>query len=349
MSEVVMQSSLNGFVSVKGIPEEFVFKQAPSTSSSTHSPAQGHLSMSSSVLSAELHNQKLQSNNSISLQSLEPLLKCNWNSDILAENWAFLFEELQEIGWDRIEELSADLSYLTIHSTCGQHIMQGIIPSAYPEAPVRIETYLPIPFTKLAKKLKECVEAWDVQLEQLRPFFCYMQELDNTALILDPQTPQPQHIHRRLLLENQVFLEVTVSPTSSHSPPHCRFIGPSNLCAVMSSRLSQLYQGWDSSRNLLENIELLLEERVRRRGSETLNAPQLSSTVSDAVECVVCYSFHSDTGELPDLVCDHCLQAMHHSCVYMWLKGLASSRHSMQLMCGDCPYCTKPISCRVPV
>ena len=47
---------------------------------------------------------------------------------------------------------------------------------------------------------------------------------------------------------------------------------------------------------------------------------------------------------LPDTSCESCGQHFHAQCIGEWLQALPSSRRSFNVIFGNCPYCTAPIS-----
>lgn len=274
-------------------------------------------------------------------------------SPLLLDGWRELVRDLQQVGWDSVVSVCAELRLVSVRERCGDtdHLLHLTVPEGYPRHRPHYEATLPLPLALTAPSVAGCVTQWRALVQQLRPFWSVLEELDDTATVLDPPDPQPHHTHRRILLANSVSVHLVLSPQAPSSAPQCQLIGPSPLTAPLLARLTEHYQEWDPDRSIVSNLEQLLLEKVVRRGAPGAAAAGLSSNedavgVSEA-DCVVCYSLHCGT-ELPDTVCDHCHQHMHLSCLYEWLSGLTNSRQSMQFICGDCPYCTKPISCKVP-
>uniref|UniRef100_A0A9L0J2V7 FA complementation group L n=1 Tax=Equus asinus TaxID=9793 RepID=A0A9L0J2V7_EQUAS len=65
-------------------------------------------------------------------------------------------------------------------------------------------------------------------------------------------------------------------------------------------------------------------------------------------DCGICYAYQLD-GAIPDQVCDNsqCGQPFHQICLYEWLRGLLTSRQSFNIIFGECPYCSKPITLKM--
>ncbi|EPQ19159.1 E3 ubiquitin-protein ligase FANCL, partial [Myotis brandtii] len=67
-----------------------------------------------------------------------------------------------------------------------------------------------------------------------------------------------------------------------------------------------------------------------------------------SMDCGICYAYQLD-GAIPDQVCDYsqCGQPFHQICLYEWLRGLQTSRQSFNILFGECPYCSKPITLKM--
>ncbi|XP_035770804.1 E3 ubiquitin-protein ligase FANCL-like [Neolamprologus brichardi] len=66
------------------------------------------------------------------------------------------------------------------------------------------------------------------------------------------------------------------------------------------------------------------------------------------LECGICYSYRLEAA-IPDQVCNdpRCGQPFHQTCLYEWLRALHSSRQSFNIVFGECPYCSKPITVKM--
>uniref|UniRef100_A0A2P2I6H8 E3 ubiquitin-protein ligase FANCL-like n=1 Tax=Hirondellea gigas TaxID=1518452 RepID=A0A2P2I6H8_9CRUS len=355
-------ASFNGFLLLQGIEQE-VELRVP------HFPhSRGAILYSPNfALSAKLHTaqqhlyQAAEECGTLTtfLKKVQQILSDDDHKDIAQDEgvpdwWLCLLRDLEGIGWHNISSVSTELRRVTVKAVVAEreHLLHVSIQPGYPYTKPSYEASLPVTLNPTNTTLCGSVDAWWQQLGELQQFWDVMAELDGTAAVLDPATPQLHHTHRRILLSNQVSVHLVVSPFSPHSPPQCQMIGSSHLTAPLLTLLTQRYHEWDSERSIVGNLEQLLQVTVVRRGSGRRTAPDHSDSddsddeMSDA-GCVICFSLHYGT-ELPDSICEHCHQAMHLTCLYTWLSGLSHSRQSMQFICGDCPCCKKPISCKVP-
>ena len=66
------------------------------------------------------------------------------------------------------------------------------------------------------------------------------------------------------------------------------------------------------------------------------------------VEHVAAQEPEAPQGLVPDCYCDNakCARGFHGSCLVEWLRGLPTTRHTLDTMFGSCPYCAEPISVR---
>uniref|UniRef100_A0A9L0T8E0 FA complementation group L n=1 Tax=Equus caballus TaxID=9796 RepID=A0A9L0T8E0_HORSE len=100
--------------------------------------------------------------------------------------------------------------------------------------------------------------------------------------------------------------------------------------------------GWDKDpeNSLLQNLRDVLEIDFPARA--ILEKSDFSR------DCGICYAYQLD-GAIPDQVCDNsqCGQPFHQICLYEWLRGLLTSRQSFNIIFGECPYCSKPITLKM--
>lgn len=96
----------------------------------------------------------------------------------------------------------------------------------------------------------------------------------------------------------------------------------------------------DPENSLLQNLKDVLEIDFPAR--TVLEKSDFS------MDCGICYARHLN-GAIPDQVCNNpqCGQLFHQMCLYEWLRGLSSSRQSFNVLFGECPYCSKPITLKM--
>ncbi|XP_076047384.1 E3 ubiquitin-protein ligase FANCL-like [Oratosquilla oratoria] len=175
-----------------------------------------------------------------------------------------------------------------------------------------------------------------------------LDELDETARILDPINPTRKRTKRRILLSNFVTVQIAVSVQHPRSLPQCQFLGASQPTRPLIATLTEKYQEWDTDRSIVNNLESILGVTVVRKSSKQLDGSDDEEEEDwGGGECVVCYSLHLQD-KLPERTCDQCHKSFHLECLYEWLRGLPTSRQRINLIFGECPYCTKAKSCKIP-
>ncbi|XP_050698528.1 E3 ubiquitin-protein ligase FANCL-like isoform X2 [Eriocheir sinensis] len=266
----------------------------------------------------------------------EPLVRC-------------LLVHLEALGWSRVQQVTPDFTSFTLRTKDTQgrvHLLQVRAGDGYPREEPQVEADLPDGLEydyDQGEGVLGVVRAWEARVAALQDFWDAMDEIDSEAVVLDPPRPQRRHTFRRLLLGNLVNVQVSLSPDQPRRLPQWHLFGPSKLTGPMGTRLTRTYEEWDPERSVVENLEHILGEEVVRRdsGGGSGGVEELG------VECSVCYELHFDD-KLPDQTCEHCCKAFHTVCVYEWLSTLTSSRQTMNMISGECPYCSKNISCKIP-
>ncbi|XP_042235429.1 E3 ubiquitin-protein ligase FANCL-like isoform X2 [Homarus americanus] len=257
-----------------------------------------------------------------------------------------LLSHLEAIGWSKVTNVSSNFSTITFETRDEKersHILMVNVKAGYPQEEPVVKADLPVEleFSWSPVEGLSCIlTAWQELLASLQAFWDVLDELDEAVLVLDPPSPARRHTTRRILLRNHVSVQLTVSLVHPHSLPQCHLLGTSRLVDPLNIRLTEKYEEWDPERSIVRNLEAILGVSVVR--SKTGGQAEEWSA-----ECAVCYCLHIEES-LPDLTCDHCSQAFHVQCLYEWLCGLTNSRQSMNVIFGECPYCTQLISCKVP-
>ncbi|XP_037804327.1 E3 ubiquitin-protein ligase FANCL-like [Penaeus monodon] len=262
-----------------------------------------------------------------------------------------LLSHIEAIGWSKVSQVSTDFSMIYLETKDERerlHSLRVKIQSGYPSVEPVVEADLPVDIDitwNTSEGLSCIMSAWEEKLSTLQELWDALDELDETALVLDPPNPTRKHTSRRILLSNHVSVQLTVSIAHPRSLPQCHLLGSSHLTAPLNARLTNNYDEWDPERSIVSNLEIVLGVDVVKSMSRESGEDAGGSDWS--AECAVCYCLHLE-GALPDLTCDHCSQAFHVQCLYEWLCSVPNSRQSMNFIFGECPYCTQLISCKVP-
>ncbi|XP_066990065.1 E3 ubiquitin-protein ligase FANCL isoform X1 [Macrobrachium rosenbergii] len=259
-----------------------------------------------------------------------------------------ILSQLEDIGWPKVFEIPSDFAYITLQESDVKGRLHKIkigIPPGYPEEEPTVDVDLPREFQfswNSVGGLPLIFAAFKDQLSSVQQFWDVLDDLDETAVVLDPQHPERRHKTRRIFLSNHVNVQLTVSVEHPCNLPQFHFFGPSSLTTPLNNCLTEKYQDWDPEQSIVNNIERILGVEVVKRSAQSGGGNE-----EWGAECAVCYSLLLD-GCHPDLTCDHCSQSFHLNCLYEWLHGLPNSRQSMKFIFGDCPYCSRLISCKVP-
>ncbi|XP_060268147.1 E3 ubiquitin-protein ligase FANCL isoform X8 [Ovis aries] len=171
-------------------------------------------------------------------------------------------------------------------------------------------------------------------LESLKTFWDVMDEIDEKTWVLEPEKPTRSATARRIVLGNNISINIEVDPRHPTMLPECCFLGADHVVKPLGIRLSRNIHLWDPENSLLQNLKNVLEIDFPARA--------ILEKSDFSMDCGICYAYQLD-GAIPDQVCDNsqCGQSFHYICLYEWLRGLLTSRQSFNIMFGECPYCSK--------
>lgn len=255
-----------------------------------------------------------------------------------------LLQQLEDCGWDKVRCVDTELSKLQLNAidSCDrEHCLHITIPSEFPNASPTYQLDIPGEFTyswTSNSTLKDLYEKFESCLASYGLFWDCMDEIDNHTWVLEPEKPNRSDCKRRIVLAPTTSLLIIVNPAAPTAVPVCNFLGPERVVEPLRKKLNSNIRRWDENDSLLFNLKSLLE----------IDFPSPSSTAKEdfCVECGICYAYQLEN-EFPDILCgdENCSQPFHHTCLYEWLKTLSTTRHSFNTVFGECPYCSKPISC----
>ncbi|KAG8545856.1 hypothetical protein GDO81_020195, partial [Engystomops pustulosus] len=177
-------------------------------------------------------------------------------------------------------------------------------------------------------------------LESLKGFWDTLDEIDTKTWVLEPEKPTRSATMRRIAIGNNVSITIDLDPRHPNMLPECYFLGADHVVQPLKDKLNSNVHLWDPDVGLLQNLKDILE----------IDFPSKSDLKKSdfTMDCGICYAYRLDSA-IPDQVCDdpHCAQPFHQACLYEWLNGLPSSRQSFNIIYGECPYCTKPITLKL--
>ncbi|XP_014646974.1 PREDICTED: E3 ubiquitin-protein ligase FANCL isoform X2 [Ceratotherium simum simum] len=177
-------------------------------------------------------------------------------------------------------------------------------------------------------------------LESLKAFWDVMDEIDEKTWVLEPEKPTRSATSRRIALGNNASINIEVDPMHPTMLPECCFLGADHVVKPLGIKLSRNIHLWDPENSLLQNLKDVLEIDFPARA--------ILEKSDFSMDCGICYAYQLD-GAIPDQVCDNsqCGQPFHQICLYEWLRGLLTSRQSFNIIFGECPYCSKPITLKM--
>lgn len=263
------------------------------------------------------------------------------------ENLQRIISDLQECGWDNVEYVSEPANEIHMNHTDAvgrDHSLRISIPQAFPsEAPV-CESSLPVqydpPWQKDRRTIKCIYDDFVDKIKDLQPFWNTMDDLDARVWVLDPPKPRVSDCYRRISMGNNMSVVVIINPEAPRALPKMEFTGPEKLVTKLCGSLEKNARKWEMLKSVCENLESVLECEI----------PSKSTTTMEEIDCAcgICYSFLLENA-VPEKVCDNssCSKPFHEGCIYEWMRSLPTVRQNFNMLFGECPYCSEPMSCKI--
>nr|XP_048291348.1 E3 ubiquitin-protein ligase FANCL isoform X2 [Myodes glareolus] len=259
-----------------------------------------------------------------------------------------LLNEIGAVGWDKL--VCVDTSFSTIKfkaedASGRKHLITVKLKAKYPVEPPECVVDFPVPFSLSWTPQSSLVNVHSqflAALDSLKAFWDVMDEIDEKTWVLEPEKPPRSATARRIALGHNVSINIEVDPRHPTMLPEFCFLGADHVIKPLGIKMSGNIHLWDPENSLLQNLKDVLEIDFPAR--TVLEGSDFS------MDCGICYAHHLN-GAIPDQVCDNpqCGQPFHQMCLYEWLRGLSTSRQSFNVLFGDCPYCSKPITLKMSV
>ncbi|XP_004867304.1 E3 ubiquitin-protein ligase FANCL isoform X2 [Heterocephalus glaber] len=260
--------------------------------------------------------------------------------------YSVLIEEIGTLGWDKLVYVDTCFSTIKVKaedSSGREHLITVKLKAKHPAESPDCFVDFPVPFSVSWTPQSSLISIHSqflAALESLKAFWDVMDEIDEKTWVLEPQKPTRSATARRIALGNNASINVEVDPRHPTMLPECCFLGADHVVKPLGIKLSRNMHLWDPEYSLLQNLKDVLEIDFPTR--------TILEKSDFTMDCGICYAYQLD-GAIPDQVCNNsqCGQPFHKICLYEWLRGLLTSRQSFNIIFGECPYCSKPITLKM--
>lgn len=260
--------------------------------------------------------------------------------------YSVLIEDIETLGWDKIVYVDACFSTIKLKAEDAsgrEHLITVKLKAKHPADSPDCFVDFPVPFSVSWTPQSSLISIHSqflTALESLKAFWDVMDEIDEKTWVLEPQKPTRSATARRIALGNNASINIEVDPRHPTMLPECCFLGADHVVKPLGIKLSKNMHLWDPEYSLLRNLKDVLEIDFPAR--------TILEKSDFTMDCGICYAYQLD-GAIPDQVCNNsqCGQPFHKICLYEWLRGLLTSRQSFNIIFGECPYCSKPITLKM--
>ncbi|KAL3269230.1 hypothetical protein HHI36_008311 [Cryptolaemus montrouzieri] len=157
-----------------------------------------------------------------------------------------------------------------------------------------------------------------------------MDIIDANSYVIDPSDRLRKYNFRRIWLQENVCVIITIDPFSVNTCPHFAFLGPDRLVNEFRSELNKNLEEWNNSGDIFcEILQVLGIEKFP--GKSYMSEHCTTELLKEDSDCSIC--FCSDlNGKLPEIVCNNkcCENFYHKDCLYEWLLSINSKKFLMR-------------------
>ncbi|KAF3708528.1 E3 ubiquitin-protein ligase FANCL [Channa argus] len=236
-----------------------------------------------------------------------------------------LISEIETLGWDKLLFIDTEFRTLRLKaedSSGREHTLTIKLKSKHPgEAPECLAD-LPVPLAITwtpQSTLQQLHNQFLLVLESLTEFWNVLDEIDSQTWILEPEKPSRADTTRRIAIENNVSIKVEVDPRHPKMLPECFLLGAEHAKSLAVKENSTRRLRW--TKHAKKGFDFY---------AFTLTTAVAKGITNFSTECGICYSYRLEAA-IPD----------------QWLRALPSSRQSFNIVFGECPYCSKPITVKM--
>lgn len=196
-----------------------------------------------------------------------------------------------------------------------------------------------------SSNLKELFNIFLAHIEELQSFFEFMDVIDHNCIVIDPKHLRKLN-YRRILIQKNFSVIITVDPFNMNSCPTFAFVGSDELVDEFQLRIQENLENWDNHGHLFEQLLIILGLERFPKELNTSDSQNNSMLRTDD-DCSICFSTDLN-GNVPDVVCDNrcCSSIYHRNCLFEWFSSI-DSRKCFNNIQGPCPNCERTISCPI--
>ncbi|MCO5560407.1 hypothetical protein L7F22_014022 [Adiantum nelumboides] len=267
-------------------------------------------------------------------------------------------QEIDTVGWSCVANATSDLTQLKFRIFDGagrEHIIEVSMAIGYPTIPPDATADLPCAVELCWNEgatIRTLLDQYKDAILRYQDFWTVMEDLDKMFRIIEPEHPSRSNTFRRLALDGDCSLLLTLDPSAPRSIPECRFFGSEMTVSPLRRKLKSNIHKWSRIKLLTENLIEVFDM--------VFLPPEEKEQEDMSVSCGICYTFRlpdhdpanntfGKEGTVPDRACDNgnCARQFHLDCLVEWMRSLSTTRQSFDVLFGECPYCSHPMAVKL--
>ncbi|XP_066991175.2 E3 ubiquitin-protein ligase FANCL isoform X2 [Anabrus simplex] len=236
------------------------------------------------------------------------------------ESFQRLMSDIETVGMKHIEFLSHSMTWLklrVIDDAQRCHILRLDVGANYPHENIQVQADLPQIALQNIKKNNSVVgifRSFVHEISSLQNIWKLLDNVDEECWVLDPDKPTRKDMTRRIVIGQNLSLQLTFDSNDAMARPSMKLFGPELGVQPFRESLAANVEEWQDTCSLVENLKCVLSVATFPVRPDSLS--QKKDQLVYEGECVICYSVQLE-GELPSEVCKNvrCGSPFHASCL----------------------------------
>ncbi|KAL9158348.1 hypothetical protein ABFS82_08G062000 [Erythranthe guttata] len=266
-----------------------------------------------------------------------------------------IYSEVEEVGWEHLVKLGDDLLFLSFRVMDDKgrvHILEITLDNNYPRSPPSVSADVPWNLNlewSSNSKLRDVLQQFQRQVHMLQEFWSTLDDIDRSLWVIDPTHTHLAMPYRQIKIGHDCCAILSINVNDPLSLPECRFLGSDTEVNSLRNIWKRNSKKWKKDKSFSENLACVFETQLPQ--------PPHARQNEEHAECGICFAqylptddeFGAKSGSATDCTCENrnCKPEFHSVCLVKWLRSIATTRQSFDVLFGNCPYCSDPIAVKI--
>ncbi|CAN1183489.1 E3 ubiquitin-protein ligase FANCL [Linum perenne] len=233
------------------------------------------------------------------------------------------------------------------------HVVGIQLDETYPKYAPSVSADVPYIFNvkwSMNSRLKDLMMQFSNHFEKLEEFWSTLEDIDNSLYVIDSEQSSRSMPFRQIDTGNDCFIILSIDPRDPKSLPECRFLGSGHNVDHLQKLWQRNSKKWKKDCRYADNLASIFGTKLPTR-------LEIGKNDQQQAECGICYTHRLPiddelgfmSGSATDYTCENTnySRAFHSVCLGDWLRSITTTRQSIDVLFGICPYSSDPVAIKI--